>query len=123
MSEHEEEVEGLFSGAGPRPYHVLVAETDEGEVVGFAELSTRPYAEGCVTSPVGFLEGWYVEPDHRGSGVGRMLVEAGEEWARRLGLTELASDTDLENEAGAAIHAAVGFEEVGRIRCFRKELE
>ncbi len=51
----------------------LVAEIDE-RLVGFAELSVRPWAEGCSTSQIGYLEGWYVAPDHRRSGVGRGAV-------------------------------------------------
>jgi aminoglycoside 6'-N-acetyltransferase I len=91
-------------------------------LVGFAELSRRRYAEGCVTSPVGFLEGWYVMPQYRRRGVGRALVRAAEAWARDLGCSELASDTQLENTASAAAHRALGFEEVEVIRCFRKGL-
>lgn len=55
------------------PEAVLVA-TEDGDpaqgLVGLAELSRRAYAEGCETSPVGFLEGWYVVPERRRQGVG-----------------------------------------------------
>jgi aminoglycoside 6'-N-acetyltransferase I len=102
---------------------VLVAEDPAEGVIGFAELSRRPYAEGCTTSPVGFLEGWYVAPAHRGRGVGRALVAAAEAWARSMGCREFASDTELDNTASAAAHRALGFEEVEIIRCFRKSLE
>jgi aminoglycoside 6'-N-acetyltransferase I len=50
------------------------------------------------TSPVAFLEGWYVDPDYRGARVGRRLVEAVEAWAREQGFSELASDALLDNE-------------------------
>jgi aminoglycoside 6'-N-acetyltransferase I len=58
------------------PEAVLLAEAADGALTGFAEVSRRLYAEGCETSPVGFLEGWYVAPEHRRSGVGRALVTA-----------------------------------------------
>jgi aminoglycoside 6'-N-acetyltransferase I len=74
-------------------------------LIGFAELSRRPYADGCATSPVGYLEGWYVRPEHRGRGVGRALVAAAEAWG-----------------SSAAAHRALGFEEVMVLRCFRKAL-
>jgi L-amino acid N-acyltransferase YncA len=35
---------------------------------------------------------------------------------------ELASDAEVHNLASAAAHRAVGFEEVGVVRCFRKVL-
>ncbi len=100
---------------------VLVARVDE-DVVGFAEVSRRAYAEGCLTSPVGFLEGWFVEPGYRGLGVGRALVSAAESWARGEGCREFASDTEYDNLASAAAHEALGFAEVETLRCFRKDL-
>jgi aminoglycoside 6'-N-acetyltransferase I len=124
---HRDEVTRFFAaatGLGSMPEAVLVA-VDRGaapRVVGFAEVSRRAYAEGCDTSPVGFLEGWYVAPTHRRQGVGRALVAAAEEWARALGCREFASDALADNAASAAAHQALGFEEVEVIRCFRKRL-
>ncbi len=111
-------------GPGTMPEAVLVAEdlAAERRLVGFAELSRRLYAEGCATSPVGFLEGWYVVPEYRRRGVGRALVAAAESWARALGCREFASDALAENGLSAAAHHALGFEEVEVIRCFRKDL-
>jgi len=61
---------------------VVVCVRESGGLCGFAEVGTRPYADGCRTTPVAFLEGWHVDPDCRGAGVGRALVEAVEAWAR-----------------------------------------
>jgi len=99
-----------------------MAEGAHHKVVGFAELSTRPCAEGCTTNRIGYLEGWYVVPEARGRGVGRALVEAAQDWAREQGCSEFASDTEAGNEISGAAHRANGFEEVGLIRCFRKDL-
>jgi aminoglycoside 6'-N-acetyltransferase I len=90
--------------------------------VGFVELSRRLYAEGCTTSPVGFLEGWYVEPEYRRRGIGGALVAASEAWARALGCREFASDALADNHVSTAAHKSLGFEEVEVIRCFRKSL-
>ena len=100
---------------------VLVAEHD-GTLAGFVELSLRAYAEGCETSPVAYLEGWYVSPDARGTGVGRALLNAAEMWGRAQGCTEFASDAEADNASSADAHRACGFEEVSLVRCFRKRL-
>jgi aminoglycoside 6'-N-acetyltransferase I len=118
-ADHRREVERFF--AGPHAAPVLVAEERSG-LLGFAELSIRPYAEGCETDRVGFLEGWFVIPEARHRGVGRKLVAAAEAWARSVGCTEFASDAEADNEESAAAHRALGFEDVGLIRCFRKDL-
>ncbi|HVR97342.1 MAG TPA: aminoglycoside 6'-N-acetyltransferase [Thermoanaerobaculia bacterium] len=121
--EHEEEIASFFAGDRRFMAAVIVAVDARGEVVGFAELSLRKYAEGCSSSPVGFLEGWYVVPEMRRQGVGGALVRAAEAWAREQGCTEFASDTEVENTLSAAAHNALGFEDVGIIRCFRKDLQ
>jgi aminoglycoside 6'-N-acetyltransferase I len=106
------------------PEAVLVAVDSGAEhhLIGFAELSRRAYAEGCGTSPVGFLEGWFVVAGRRREGIGRALVATGESWARDVGCLEFASDALADNQVSAAAHHALGFEEVATIRCFRKSL-
>ena len=101
---------------------VFVAERDDGSLAGFLEIGSRNYAEGCATSPVAYLEGWYVEPDARGSGLGRRLVEAAENWAMTRGYREMASDTQLGNSTSLKAHDALGYEEVERQICLMKRL-
>jgi aminoglycoside 6'-N-acetyltransferase I len=100
---------------------VLVAD-DGGRLVGFAEVALRDWAESCAARPVGYLEGWYVEPDARRGGVGRALVEACERWVLARGVDELASDAEPENTTSLAAHARLGFREVGRAVLFAKRL-
>lgn len=119
--DHLPEVEH-FLARPPADAACFIAEDDEGNAVGFAEVGLRRYAEGCTTSPVGYLEGVYVEPDARHAGHARDLVRAGEAWARAQGCAEMGSDRALDNDASGAFHLAVGFEEAGRIVCYRKSL-
>jgi aminoglycoside 6'-N-acetyltransferase I len=120
--EHAAEIDAFFAGTAREPLAALLAEDPAKGLVGFAEVSIRPYAEGCRTDRVGYLEGWYVAPDFRGTGLGRTLVRAAEEWARGQGCVELASDTEEANTASAAAHRALGFTDLGLVRCFRKDL-
>ncbi|UIJ46256.1 GNAT family N-acetyltransferase [Sphingomonas cannabina] len=94
-----------------------------GAILAFAEASLRTdYVNGCETSPVAFLEGIYVRPRHRRTGLGQALSAAVEQWARATGCTELASDALLENTASHRFHGAIGFEETERVVYFRKQL-
>jgi aminoglycoside 6'-N-acetyltransferase I len=93
-----------------------------GEMVGLLEGRCRSHADGCATSPVGYLEGWYVVPQARRRGVGRALVAAFEGWAVERGCSELASDTWPENAASIEAHRRLGFQEVDRVVTFRKAL-
>lgn len=95
----------------------------DGTAAGFAEAALRhDYVNGCGTSPVAFLEGIYVEPEYRNRGLARLLCRAVENWARRLGCREFASDVLLDNAASQAMHTALGFEETERVVYFRKPL-
>lgn len=120
--EHGRELAAFFAGQAREPLEILVAEDEGGQLVGFCELSIRAYAEDCKTDRVGYLEGWYVAPEARLTGIGRELVVAGEEWARAQGCVEFASDADADNRGSAMAHRALGFADVGLIRCFRKDL-
>ena len=104
------------------PHCVFVAEA-EGGIVGMLELSLRPYVDGCDSSPVPFIEGWYVAPEARRTGVGGALMHAAEAWAIAQGYTEMASDALLDNDVSHWAHASLGFEEVERAIRFRKELK
>ena len=121
-SEHRQEIAMFFDRRAAEPLAVLVAEKAQRALVGMAELSIRSHAEGCHTDRVGYLEGWYVEPGERRAGVGRALLEAAEDWARGQGCTEFASDTQEDNDRSAVVHRALGFADVGLVRCFRKDL-
>jgi len=101
---------------------VFVAVRPDGKLGGFLEAGTRKYADGCETNPVGYIEGWYVDKDLRGQGIGAALVYAAEEWARSQGLLEMASDTWLENETSIQAHLKLGYEEMERLVHFAKRL-
>ncbi len=106
-----------------KPNLLTLVARDGDASVAFAEASIRDdYVNGCDTSPVVFLEGIYVRPEHRKRGVARALCEAVSEWGREHGCTEFASDALLENDDSHAMHRALGFEETERVVYFRKPL-
>jgi putative acetyltransferase len=126
--EHAEEVAAFFAADTFRwsepflSWMVFVAERPDGGLCGFVETSIRPHVDGCSTRPVGYVEGWYVDPDVRRQGIGRMLVAAAERWAAAQGCREMASDAHLWNTVSHEAHKALGFEEGNRLVHFRKAL-
>lgn len=112
-------------------YAQLLAQSDaafflayvENLPVGFAQCQLRyDYVEGTDSSPVGYLEGIYVEEEYRKHGIAGKLLSACENWAKEKGCTEFASDCELNNVQSLRFHLNVGFEEANRIICFTKKL-
>jgi aminoglycoside 6'-N-acetyltransferase I len=94
-----------------------------GQLIGFLEVDLRSHANGCNPSHVvGYIEGWYVDPDWRGQGIGRKLLAAAEDWARNHGCVEMASDTWIDNELSQRVHEAAGYSVVDRCVHYRKSL-
>lgn len=121
-SEHLAEMEAFL--AEPRRFGQFMAYDDAGAPVGLVEVAIRTdYVNGADTTPVAFLEGIYVAPNARRSGVARKLVAEAERWSLALGCTELASDAAMENTASHAMHAALGFLETERVVFFKKVLQ
>jgi len=100
----------------------LVLVGEKGHLCGFIEVGQRKYAEGCESSPVGYIEGWYVDESARRQGGGKMLVIAAEDWVRKQGWAEIASDTWLDNETSIKAHLALGYEEAERLVHFSKKI-
>lgn len=95
----------------------------ENRPVGFAQCQLRhDYVEGTDSSPVGYLEGIFVEEGYRGRGIARSLLGACETWIRERGCREFASDCELDNAESLAFHLRCGFAEANRVICFTKTL-
>jgi aminoglycoside 6'-N-acetyltransferase I len=123
--EHRGELETILSSGryGTLPMAVLVSSDASGSLTGFLEAGLRSHADGCDTAhSVAFIEGWFVHKRFRKQGIGRALVQSAEDWARRQGCTEIASDTWIDDERSQSAHKAVGFEVVDRCVHFRKLL-
>ena len=112
IEEHSVEMNEWFARADAA---VLVAARDDGSGLGgFAEIGTRSVVDESATTPVAYLEGWYVDADVRRQGVGAALVRAAENWARGNGFREFASDVELDNIVSQRAHASLGFRETSR---------
>ncbi len=116
---HQQEMEIYFGDASKE---CLLACDAAGQVIGMVELSLRNIVDGCLSSPVGYVEGIYVDAAHRGSGIARVLMQRAEEWFRAQGCQEVATDAELDNLDAQRFHHRLGFEETYRIVEYRKPL-
>ena len=118
--EHRAEMRGVYEHTDSQL--VLVAETETEKLIGFLEASIRPFVEDCHTDHVGYLEGWYVEPEFRRFGIGKKLVGEAEKWARSKGCREMASDAEVGNDLSLQAHLHLGYEETSQLVHLRKDL-
>jgi len=107
-----EDVEVWLAERGER-YAVLVAQGDDGAVLGWASLN--PYSHRCAYWGVADLS-VYVRRDARGRGVGTQLLEAIETRARHHGFHKIVLFTLPFNWAGQALYRRCGYREVGTFR-------
>jgi L-amino acid N-acyltransferase len=93
--------------------HPAIVAVDDGDVVGFASLSSyrdRPAYSTSVENSV------YVRRDRQGQGIGRMLLEALVDLARQHGFHTVLARIVGGHEASIALHRSCGFELVGTER-------
>ena len=95
----------IFPGLVAEPSVLLLVATDDGAVVGY--LLGQRHVTFHAGGPVLWVEEVMVDPDRRGGGVGRALMEAAEDLAR----TSRAAYVALATRRAADFYAALGYEE------------
>ena len=95
----------------------------DNQAVAFAHAQLRrDYVEGTNSSPVGYLEGIYVQSPFRKQGIAGQLLETCQLWTKQKGCSEFASDCELTNSESLEFHLSHGFIEANRIICFTKTI-
>lgn len=118
-----ESLKGEFKEILKNENAVIMLCIENNSVIAFAQCQLRhDYVEGIKTSPVGYLEGIFVEESYRSKGIARQLIGKCEIWAKEKGCSEFASDCEITNLDSLKFHLSAGFTEVNRIICFKKEL-
>ena len=93
----------------------LFIKDNENKILGFVELSSRNVVDGCLSSPVAYIEGLFIKREFRGKGLGTKSIEVIKLWCKEHGFTELGADTELVNERAQNFFKSVGFHETFRI--------
>ena len=101
----------------------LVAEDANGAILGALEATVRLYANGCESVGVMFLEGIAIAPACCETGIAAALLVQLEDIAREAGITEIASDSRIDDAVGADSHLANGFSEGERVTCFVRKID
>ncbi len=92
------------------------------QIIGLAELSSRNIVDGCLSSPVAYLEGLYLKKEYRGMGLGREAIKIIKNWCKEKGFTELGMDTELTNLKAQKFFRAMGLQETYRIVQYRARI-
>ena len=121
LEEDEDEMRSIIARTDAE---VFVVERPDGiSLAGFVEVGTRSVVDGCLSSPVGYIEAWYVDHDIRKTGFGRKLLQRAENWALEQGYSEMGSDALLENHVSHEAHKRCGYIEVDKVITYRKSLK
>jgi aminoglycoside 6'-N-acetyltransferase I len=103
-------------------WHCWFIEREDGERTGLVELSLRNIVDGCLSSPVPYIEGLYIIESDRNKGIGEQVIEIIKNWSRERGYTELATDAELSNSRAQRFYERLGFETVDQVVEYRLEL-
>ncbi len=87
---------------------VLVAD-DKGDVIGYTYAAIEGYDYMALRGPAGILHDIIVDPEHRGRGVGRLLLNATLEFFRSRVVPRVVLSTAVQNEAAQRLFASMGF--------------
>ena len=95
---------------------------DRGHEIGLLEMSLRNFVDGCLTSPVAYIEGIFINKTYTGQGYGRKILNEAKAWGMARGCTEIASDSELDNLDAQKFHIAMGFQVTYRIVQYKMKI-
>ena len=91
------------------PEAVLLVAEHDGQVVGYAYAGIEGHDWMSLRGPAGVLHDLLVDPDHRGKGVGAMLLQAVLTRLQERGASQVVLSTAERNEAAQRLFARAGF--------------
>ena len=98
----------------------MVAELRDGGVVGWVLIHMyRLVTSDCLAQVAGLV----VDENHRGQGVGALLMEAAEKWARERGCRGVILRSRVMRKEAHAFYRRLGYTNTKTQEVFLKELE
>ena len=114
-----EEMDNIFNS---KDWHCQFIESEDNKKIGMVEISYRNIVDGCLSSPVAYLEGIYLQAEYRNQGIGTQVMLMVMQWCSERGFSELATDTGLANNKAQAFYTSLGFEETDRVVEYRIDI-
>lgn len=102
-----------------KDHRMFVAETATGKVVGWVHVHGR---RSLIADPFAQVSGLVTDERHRGQGVGRMLMEKAEEWARDQGYGDVLLYTNAVRIDAHRFYQRLGYEADKTSYLFHKKL-
>ncbi|KPJ60155.1 MAG: hypothetical protein AMJ46_07435 [Latescibacteria bacterium DG_63] len=101
-------------------HHVgFVAESSHGEIVGFVHAYLRLLIESGLRAEVG---GLIVDEEYRRTGIGRLLMETAEQWARDRGCWAVHLRSNVVREGARVFYEKIGYTVIKKQQVFQKVL-
>ena len=94
-----------------------MAESPEGEVIGWLHVSLEPLLEVELRAEV---NGLVVADEERSRGAGALLLQAAEEWARRRGCKNMSVRSNVVRERAHQFYLRNGYEHYKTQKAFRR---
>lgn len=102
------------------PEHAaFIAEAGDGHICGWIQLSE---VRSLTSDPRAEIIGLVVDSTRRSGGIGRLLVEKGEAWARKRGLKQIGLHSNVVRERAHQFYLRLGYTMAKSQKVFRKEL-
>lgn len=98
---------------------IFVAVVPRVGVVGWIGVALR---EAITDSGRADIEGLVVEDEYRGNGIGRLLVQAAEAWARRRNCTSMRLVSNVVRERAHEFYKRLGYDVLKTQHAFKKSL-
>ncbi len=92
----------------PQDQAILIAESEDGVALGYSWILILTEFDANI--PHGHIAGIGVSPAAESRGVGAQLVQAGEDWCRGHGLSEVTLHCYIANERAHHLYSRLGFE-------------
>ena len=116
----EDEIRARLAGIEAAPEHALfIAESADGKIAGFLNVFVMRTIDSDARTEIAAL---VVDDAHRSLGVGKVLIEQAEAWARKNGCRAIGLRSNVIRERAHRFYERLGYEHYKTQKTFRKNL-